>query len=452
MAKEFIRDLIEPEISFVVEEASKEVDGEHILAKVKGQFFVPDGYSRNNRFYPRKLWERVISSPEIQKKLRERRMFGTIGHDTPINDETIAEGKISHIVTNLYIDEQGRGIGEALILNTPAGRVLNTLLRAGAKLYVSSRAFGEYEGKDPTGRVPALKPETYELITFDFVYEPGFLQANPQLVESIREDLQKCLGEFCDLNSNQKIKKEDLSMALDKVVEQLSTEKAKLEQELSKTLEELEATKTKLKALEDLQKKNEELSKELESLKQTLAKYEKLGKPEEIEALIAKSTELLKKYEKLGKPEELEDTIKNAKQILLKYEKLGSPEELEKALRNARKELNKVADFIDKVGTFEEVEEVLIDFMNVLDNMIKEKRQKQVEELSQKYNQPKDVVEKLLSSMSVKDVEEVLSKMTESQKVLSKYKASTNEARSTSGKPSFIFESRTARIAKSLFK
>ena len=181
MGQQMLVDIFEPDISFEVEESNG--GNRSIIGKVRGQFFVPDGYSRNKRYYPRELWEKVLNDEELKEKLKNRRMIGTIGHSSPINDETIAEGKISHVVTKLWIDENGRGMGEAEILNTPAGRILKTLLEAGVRLYVSSRAYGSYKGKDPKGEYPSLDPDSYILETFDFVYDPGFLQAKPELVE-----------------------------------------------------------------------------------------------------------------------------------------------------------------------------------------------------------------------------------------------------------------------------
>ena len=59
---------------------SKEVDGKHIIGKMAGTFFVPNGTSRNGRHYTESLWKRQISLPEIQEKLKNRNMYGTIGH------------------------------------------------------------------------------------------------------------------------------------------------------------------------------------------------------------------------------------------------------------------------------------------------------------------------------------------------------------------------------------
>jgi hypothetical protein len=460
-----LTDIIEPEIQFTVEESESEVDGVYVLGKVKGQFFVPDGYSRNNRYYPRKLWEKVISDKEIQKKLKEKRMFGTIGHDIPINDTSIAEGKISHIVTNLYIDEQGRGIGEALILNTPAGRVLNTLLRAGAKLYVSSRAYGEYEGKDPTGKVPALKPETYQLITFDFVYDPGFLQANPQLVESIKEDFKQCIGDICDImsssnnNSKSESKKEE-EMGLEMAIEQLTKEKVELEKELDKVLKENEELKKKI---EELSKKEDEVKSVKESLakteeelkvaKEELAKYEKLGKPEEIEKTIKEAKEILQKYSQLGSPEEIEQAIKDAKSALEEYKEFGTPDELKEVLEKSKAELEKILQFQEEVGSLDEVREFLNSMKDVLSRMVEEKKAKQVEELAKEYGVDKEVVERLVGRMDIEEVKDVLSRMVETNKYTMKYKVKNDKANEDNKNIEAKFKQpRAVRIAESFLK
>lgn len=159
-----------------------------ILGRMKGEFFFPDGISRNNRWYSRKLWENALNSDVVKKKLENRLMLGTISHDTEYSDTSLQEGKFSHIITKLYIDENGRGIGEADILDTPAGRVLHTMLKAGVKLSVSSRADGDFMGEH--NGIPAVNEDTYSLESFDVVLEPGFLNAKPQLVESLQEEFK----------------------------------------------------------------------------------------------------------------------------------------------------------------------------------------------------------------------------------------------------------------------
>ena len=98
-------DLHEPELSFSLQENASEVDGKHILAKITGEFFVPNGYSRNKRFYSRSLWEKVLNSKNVKSDLKNRTMFGTISHDTPINDESLRDGIIpAFSITYYYLE------------------------------------------------------------------------------------------------------------------------------------------------------------------------------------------------------------------------------------------------------------------------------------------------------------------------------------------------------------
>jgi hypothetical protein len=54
-----LRDSIDPSIKFSISEGENSiVDGEHVLAEIEGEFFVPNGKSRNGRFYPESLWKK----------------------------------------------------------------------------------------------------------------------------------------------------------------------------------------------------------------------------------------------------------------------------------------------------------------------------------------------------------------------------------------------------------
>ena len=97
-------------------EYSSLIDGQYIIGIVEGQFFQPDGMSRNKRWYSRSLWENVLNSPDVKNRLLNRTMFGEIGHsDGPVTDMTLREGNASHIILDLWIDEKGRGMGRAAI-------------------------------------------------------------------------------------------------------------------------------------------------------------------------------------------------------------------------------------------------------------------------------------------------------------------------------------------------
>ena len=159
--------------------------------------FAPIGVmSRNNRIYDDDHYDYLLENQTLLDKINNRGMLGTIGHhDKKVDDEDLAEGKVSHIVTDLHIQEEADGtrnlVGRLEILNTPAGNLLKTYYDSGMPLYVSSRGAGRllpvanesYKRVDKTN---------YYLETFDIVRDPGFLGAKPKyLKESVEESIEE---------------------------------------------------------------------------------------------------------------------------------------------------------------------------------------------------------------------------------------------------------------------
>lgn len=178
-----------------ISEAFKdEVNKSHgaILAIVKGKHFCPGGTSRNHRWYPPELWTGVREDKGFMSRLQRNAVIGRVGHDPEITDEDIGEGRFSHFTRNINWET---GEAESVIVDTPMGRNLLTCLRAGIILYVSSRATGDYKGKTESGD-DIMDPETYCLERFDFVQDPGFLEAQPSLVsESLNKGGNKLVIE-----------------------------------------------------------------------------------------------------------------------------------------------------------------------------------------------------------------------------------------------------------------
>lgn len=159
-----------------------DVDGEHVIAKIRGPAFFPDTVSRNKVEYSRELWEKTIARPDFLRELQARRIYGTFGHGLVIDDEALRKGEISHIVSDVWIDQKdGIGYAEYLVLNTGPGRMLKTLFGAKSKLRVSTRANGKFLAlKNARGnKVP--NPDVFFLRGVDFVHDPGYLQAEPSM-------------------------------------------------------------------------------------------------------------------------------------------------------------------------------------------------------------------------------------------------------------------------------
>lgn len=180
-----------------------------IIGVVTGTHFVPEGLSRNKRWYPKELWLEQLEKPHLREKLENKTMVGTIGHDLEIKEEQFRNGLVSHFTTGLKVEPTGdprmpyRGYAESYILNTPAGNLLKTYLEAGMNLSVSSRADGDFlpgithRVEEDGSEVPILDKDKYRLERFDWVLQPGFLQARPQLKEELglTEEVVKTLNE-----------------------------------------------------------------------------------------------------------------------------------------------------------------------------------------------------------------------------------------------------------------
>lgn len=180
------------DIDHINESAQSEVAASKgaILAIVKGPHFVPNGISRNRRNY-RGVWAEAGKDEDVKIKVKNCQMLGRIGHEAEMTDMDVAKGEFSHYTRNIDWDT---GIAESVILNTPMGNTLLTLLRAKVTMYVSSRADGDYCGKDEDGN-DIMDPKTYKLERFDFVQDPGFLEAHPKMVTESKQANDESLKE-----------------------------------------------------------------------------------------------------------------------------------------------------------------------------------------------------------------------------------------------------------------
>ena len=337
------------DLSSVDEDIKSLVDGENIIGIVEGTFFVPNGFSRNDRFYPKELWTNQLVNEDVQRRLGGSTMFGCIGHSAgPVTEEDLSTGKVSHFMQKLWIDENtGLGMGRACILNTPAGKNLKTYLKAGCKLKVSSRGEGSFaEGVEKDGH-PVVEASSYNLITFDFVIEPGFTETDPQLHENyieesliIREDNHKgdLNMEMEKIVEDYKAAKEQAEKNLQEQKETFETEKASMVESLEKANSELESCKKELSEVKRSVRLSESKTmrdrKRLDSLSSIVEDYKSLGTVDEIKSasVISQATLAeLKAYKKLGKLGELAEMLENYETIISQleaYKELGSVEHI----------------------------------------------------------------------------------------------------------------------------
>lgn len=166
------------EFSYTLEELNE--DGKPKKFKLKGIFQKSDTPNGNKRVYPRPVLEGAVES--VSSIVNEGRMLGELDHP---DDAKIHLDKVSHKVTKLYMSGDGTVIGEAEVLNTPAGKILESLLQSGVKLGISSRGFGST--KEASNGLHEVQKD-YKLVTFDIVSDPSTPGAFPSAVYEHNEN------------------------------------------------------------------------------------------------------------------------------------------------------------------------------------------------------------------------------------------------------------------------
>lgn len=158
--------------------------GDRKVSMPKGGVWVVEGPAQasdirnaNNRYYPRKIWERWIkdqNSP-AQQAIRERAMTGHLEHPS---DGRMDGNKLAMVVTGAELREDGSVHAKFELLDTPEGLRLQEYTRKNVKWGVSSRGSGSVDEK---GRV---NPDDYVLETWDAVMRPSVTHAIPRLPQS----------------------------------------------------------------------------------------------------------------------------------------------------------------------------------------------------------------------------------------------------------------------------
>ena len=156
--------------------------------RVRGVFQRADEPNNNGRLYEKRILEREIV--RLCDSLSERRLMGELDHPTY---DSVKLQNVSHLITNLKMVGNDM-IGEAELLNTPAGLTAQALVKSGVKLGISSRGLGTLTESDGVKKVN----NDYKLITFDLVADPSTKGAYPSHVNEnsilVEETIRSTMG------------------------------------------------------------------------------------------------------------------------------------------------------------------------------------------------------------------------------------------------------------------
>jgi len=144
----------------LVEQSRTENSGKIIM---KGILQKANTLNQNGRIYPLPILTREIQN--YQKFIRENRALGECDHPAA----SVVELKnASHIIRSARMDS-GVVYGSVELLNTPSGKILQSLVESGVTLGISSRGVGSTRKQGEHDVVQ----EDFQLICFDFVSEPS---------------------------------------------------------------------------------------------------------------------------------------------------------------------------------------------------------------------------------------------------------------------------------------
>ena len=370
-----------------------------------GSFSVNDmatenSINQNMRLYPSNTYSSKLALGKGGKfideagKVRPMSLLGSLDH--PLDDR--AEMRLEEACVVWYDIEEskttkGSWNGKAHILNTERGRILKTLLdylkensiTSAGLLGVSSRALGLTEEKHTEDGlfVECIIPESFELKSFDVVYEPSFSGA-------------KLLLE----NKHNKKDLKTLTESVRSLGKELENEKAFAETFANKIEESIEA----LEQLEKVEEEKKVLVETKKGVKENLNNKETKKKPVIKEAEEEKEKSNLEKAIEKYENTDLDKTLENAEKELGGTDAELENKDLEKEnVENEGEEKTneKDGEENEELSLEEKVDKLVKEFAEY-----KEKQEAEAKEKEAKLEMMEELLLDITSDYNFNDVEE----------------------------------------------
>lgn len=154
-------------------------DGHNKAIKFRGKFQEAEAINKNKRMYPHSVLDQNVA--KLQETISMGGLIGELDHPT---DSIVHFANASHKIVKLWW-EGNNLMGEGVVLNTPMGKLLQSLINDGVRVGISSRGVGN--GKVNENGILVIG-ESYKLITFDAVADPSTHAAFQQKVANISKE------------------------------------------------------------------------------------------------------------------------------------------------------------------------------------------------------------------------------------------------------------------------
>ena len=178
--------------------AEDSTDGKGKNLYMKGIFVQGGVKNANQRVYP--VQEIANAVDNINKQIKEG--YSVLGELDHPDDLKINLDRVCHMITDMWMDGPN-GFGKLKILPTPMGQLVETMLKSGVKLGVSSRGSGNVN--EGTGHV-----SDFDIVTVDIVAQPSAPNAYPKAVYEGLMNMRgghRVLDMARDAGANQKVQK-----------------------------------------------------------------------------------------------------------------------------------------------------------------------------------------------------------------------------------------------------
>lgn len=156
---------VNEEVNYITETLDEATGKKNMF--IEGVFMQGDIKNRNGRMYPADVLDKEVKRYNDQY-IEKNRAYGELGHP---QGPTINLERVSHMITKLERDGSNF-MGKAKIMTeTPYGKIVESLIKDGGQLGVSSRGMGSVKpSKDGTG---VVQSDFYLATAADIVADPS---------------------------------------------------------------------------------------------------------------------------------------------------------------------------------------------------------------------------------------------------------------------------------------
>ena len=162
-----------------------------ILGTFRGECADANITNLNGLDITREVWENVFASDEYKKAIELGHYIGYLGHPEDPGCQDFEHACI--VMTDGYIEDNGKVYGEFNLINTPVGKIVKSFIDGGVTFGISVRGAGDIINN-------SVDPDTFVFRGFDLVAFPAYPESIPEFSEiaaSSDAELQKKYKIMC---------------------------------------------------------------------------------------------------------------------------------------------------------------------------------------------------------------------------------------------------------------